>query len=185
MDEVLRTALLMREMGFAVHYLRPQTKIPVRAAWSDAPVMTALELNKAYRAGYNVGFRAGKWSVVGGYEIVVLDVDVKGGGKDADQAYAVVERLTGGHVDYTVRSGSGYGLHAYYRAPIGTAPAKSTTTVAQATSWVADGGRLRRDSAAAGYKPAWTIELLSTGKNVVAPPSVHPDTGNRYVWLEH
>src|SRR5262249_46810530 len=29
----------------------------------------------------------------------------------------------------------------------------------------------------------WKLELFSTGKNLVVPPSVHPDTGKAYRWI--
>jgi hypothetical protein len=31
--------------------------------------------------------------------------------------------------------------------------------------------------------PAWTIEILSGGKQLVAPPSIHPDTHQAYQWV--
>ena len=37
-------------------------------------------------------------------------------------------------------------------------------------------GRLRRN-------PQWTIEFLCAGHGCTLPPSIHPDTGNRYTWV--
>jgi hypothetical protein len=42
-------------------------------------------------------------------------------------------------------------------------PGKAATTVAQGEGW--------------------KLELFSTGKQIVVPPSVHPDTGKRYAWV--
>jgi hypothetical protein len=42
-------------------------------------------------------------------------------------------------------------------------PGKAPTTVAQGEGW--------------------KLELFSTGKQIVVPPSVHPDTGKRYAWV--
>jgi hypothetical protein len=32
-------------------------------------------------------------------------------------------------------------------------------------------------------EPVWSIEVLSTGKQIVVPPSLHPITGQAYRWL--
>jgi hypothetical protein len=183
MDDTLKTALEMRSVGFAMHYLRPRTKVPLLSGWSEAPVMSEQQLIDNYQPGYNIGFRAGKWSLVDNREVVVLDVDIKGNAADAAEAYREVDRLLGMAVDYTVQSGSGAGRHLYLFMPVGTSPATAATTLSRSPVWVAEGGRLRQASAAPGYKPAWTVELLSTGKNVAAPTSIHPDTGNPYTWL--
>ncbi len=75
MDKTLQSALEMCEMGFAVHFLRPRSKIPLMTRWSDMPILSPAELEACYQPGCNVGFRPGKWSTVDGSEIVVLDVD--------------------------------------------------------------------------------------------------------------
>lgn len=182
MDETLRTALDMREIGFAVHVLRPRSKIPFTEGWAKAPVLSAGELTRSYRVGCNIGFRPGRWSVVEGHEIIVLDVDVKGDSEDAEGAYTAASQLAGKPIEYSVKSGSKFGMHLYLRTPVGSSPDCAATTLAQSRTWVSADGQ-RHTSRAPGCKPAWTVELLSTGKNVVAPPSIHPDTGKPYLWL--
>ena len=49
------------------------------------------------------------------------------------------------------------------KCPLEKLPGKAATTVAEGQGW--------------------KLELLSTGKNLVVPPSVHPDTGKRYQWV--
>jgi hypothetical protein len=56
---------------------------------------------------------------------------------------------------YTVQSGSGHGLHLYLRSDI--LPASKRTS-----------------------QPWGNVELRANGCYVVAPPSIHPDTGHRY-----
>lgn len=56
---------------------------------------------------------------------------------------------------YTVQSGSGHGLHLYLRSDI--LPASKRTS-----------------------QPWGNVELRAHGCYVVAPPSIHPDSGNRY-----
>lgn len=179
MSEVLTEALRLRALGFAIHWLRPNSKIPVLPGWASAPVMSAAELEHTYRTGLNVGFRAGKWSVVDGREVCVLDVDIKAA-QYAEEAYACANVIMGERFLPDVVTGSGTGRHQYLRFPIGTSPDKAATTLRHSDVWVREGRLCEPHSK--DSRPAWTIELLSTGKNVVMPPSIHPDTNNPYQW---
>ncbi len=180
MKNVLDTALSLRELGFAIHWVQPNSKVPVEAGWSTAPVMSAEQLKQTYRNGYNVGFRPGKWSVVDGKEVVVLDIDIRGGPAYADEAYAVARNIMQGAYEPHVISGSGVGRHQYLALPRHMSPDKSATTLRQSDIYLLDGKKCSRNIK--GAKPAWLIELLSTGKNVVLPPSIHPDTFKPYTW---
>lgn len=178
MADLLKEAVRLRELGFAIHWLVPGEKRPIEAGWADAPVMTPDALRQSYRPGYNVGFRPGKWSIVDGREICVLDVDVRGGPAFADEAYSAAAAMLGSG-QFDVISGSGVGRHRFIGFPLGTSPPSAATTLRQSDVSVDRDGRL----CPAGEKearPAWLIELLSTGKNVVLPPSIHPDTGAPY-----
>jgi len=170
MISTLETALALRDKGFAVHWLRPRSKAPVLDDWPRAPVMTREDLVASYRPGYNVGFRPGIHSIIGDRAVVVLDVDIRGGERYAHEAYAAAGTLVGETL-YHVISGSGLGRHLYLLCPLDRVPDKAATV-------------LRRSDVEIDGKPAWMIELLSTGKNVVLPPSVHPDTELTYAWSE-
>jgi len=81
---------------------------------------------------------------------------------------------------FTVISGSDVGRHRYLGFPIGKSPTMAATTLRQSDIWV---NNVTKEICAAtddGARLAWLIELLSTGKNVVMPPSIHPDTGHPY-----
>lgn len=181
MDVTLQGALQLRALGFAVHWLRPASKAPINPGWSEAAVMDADQLIATYRQGYNVGFRPGKWSVVDGCEICVLDVDVRGGEQFFGEVEAVAKSLLRASYRPTVRTGSG-GQHQFLRFPPGQSPAKAATLLRQSDVWVRDGQPCVAGTH--GAKRAWQVELLSTGKNVVLPPSIHPDTHRPYIWLE-
>lgn len=183
MDEFLREALRLRKLGFAVHWLRPRSKIPVIDGWAAAALMTEQDLVSSYRRGYNLGFRPGKWSVVNGKEICVLDIDVRGGAKFADEAYAAAASVLGVPLMPNVISGSLIGRHQYLRVPIGKSPDKAAITLRQADKYATSDGRICPEGTERA-KPAWVVEILSTGKQVVLPPSIHPDTGKPYVWTE-
>lgn len=117
-----------------------------------------------------MGFRPGIHSIVDGLALVVMDIDVRGGEKYAKEAYAAAETLLQGRPMHVI-SGSGFGRHAYLLCPVDRVPPKAA-------------GTLRQSDIRINNKPAWMIELLSTGKNVVLPPSIHPDTGGRYTWVD-
>jgi hypothetical protein len=120
------------------------------------------ELRQSYRLGYNLGVRVGKWSVLEPEcGLVVLDVDLRDP-LASDTCYGAVEGILG-HSQLNVASGRGLGGHIYLKCPLEKLPGKAATTVAQ-------GG-------------GWKLELFSTGKQIVVPPSVHPDTGERYKWV--
>lgn len=181
MDEALKEAVRLRELGFAIHWLVPGQKRPIQPGWTDSPVMSVDELMDTYRTGMNVGFRAGKWSVVAGKEVAVIDVDIRGGERFADEAYAATRSLLGTAYRPHVISGSGVGQHQYVLFPIGKSPKSAATVLRQADLWVTPDRKIHPHHAE-GAKPVWQIELLSTGKNVVLPPSIHPDTGLPYKW---
>ena len=181
MKTTLETALALREMGFAVHWLVPKEKRPVEAGWAEAPIKSISDLEATYCVGYNVGFRPGKWSVVEGKEVVVLDVDIRGGKAFAEEAYAVADSVLGGAFDPQVKSGSGWGRHQYLGMPIGTSPEMAATTLRESDVWILDGKVCNPNTK--GARPAYVVEVLSTGKNCVLPPSIHPDSGKPYEWL--
>ena len=182
MNTTLKTALTLREMGFAVHWLLPKEKRPVEAGWTEAPIKSISDLKGTYRDGYNVGFRPGKWSVVEGKEVVVLDIDIRGGKAFSEEAYAVAASVLGGAFDPQVRSGSGLGRHQYLGMSIGTSTEMAATTLRESDVWILDGKVCNPNTKAA--RPAYVVEVLATGKNCVLPPSIHPDSGKPYEWLQ-
>lgn len=183
MDEVLTEALRLRKLGFAIHWLRPASKVPIADGWSQASVMDEAALRASYRRGLNVGFRPGRWSVLEGREICVLDIDIRGGTAYQDEAYAAAKSMLGGAYQPHVVSGSGVGRHQYLAFAKGCSPSKAATTLRQADIWIDDAGRYC-SAGTPNARPAWLIEILSTGKNVVLPPSIHPETNKPYTWAE-
>jgi hypothetical protein len=148
------------ERGFACHWLHG--KAPYQKDWSTLHVATLEELKRSYFPGNNLGVRVGKWSrLAGDMGLVILDIDLRDPAQSAE-CYRAVEGLLG-HCSLNVASGRGLGGHIYLNCPLEKLPSKAATTVAVGE----------------GYK----LELFSTGKQVVAPPSVHPDTKKRYEWV--
>ena len=181
MADILSEALRLRKLGFAVHWLRQASKIPVAGEWSTLPVMNETALKEYYSRGFNVGFRPGKWSVVDGQEVCVLDIDIRGGTAFKDEAYAAAKSMLAGAYNPQVISGSDVGRHQYLKFKRGTSPASAATTLRQSDIWIDAAGGFQLPGTV-GARPAWLIEILSTGKNVVMPPSIHPDTLKPYRW---
>lgn len=179
MDDMLKEALRLRRLGLAIHWLRPQSKIPVSAGWTEVAVMDEAALRASYQRGYNTGFRPGKWSVVAGKEICVLDVDIRGGAAYANEAYAAAATMLGDKL-FDVVTGSVIGRHRYLKFKPGQSPNCAATTLRQSDIWIHKTDGRVCEVGTEGARPAWLIEILSTGKNVVLPPSIHPDTGERY-----
>jgi hypothetical protein len=170
MDKTLEEALRLRAMGFAVHWLQAETKKPAGLDWPNAAVMSEAELRSSYKKGFNVGFRAGKWSTVHGKEICVLDIDVRGGPAYQEEAFAAAKSLLGGSFNPHVITGSVVGRHQYLLFPRGSSPSVAATTLRQSDVYVTPEGNIC-PKGTPDAKPAWALELLSTGKNVVLPPS--------------
>jgi hypothetical protein len=152
------------DLGLAIHWLPPKSKGPSKEGWSTCPMATFEQLTRSYFPGSNLGVRTGAWSKPEqGFGLLVLDIDLRD--EDyADECYAKVEQLLGNASLFPcVASGRGIGGHYYMSCPLDDVPAKAYQTLAQNGEF-------------------WKLELFSTGKQVVLPPSVHPDTGKRYVW---
>jgi hypothetical protein len=162
---VLEGALAAQEAGLAVHFQRG--KRAFERNWSTSPPKQADDLRRDYREGYNIGFRAGDWSKLRGWPVVVLDVDIRSDDPEHRRAARQAWRELVGDMKPTVKTGGG-GAHLYLRCPPNRLPTLHSTV-------------LRQSAENVGNKTAWTIELLSGGHAVTLPPSIHP-SGRRYVW---
>jgi predicted P-loop ATPase len=173
MDDVLDVAARFRSAGFAIHWLHPKTKRPIGENWQDAPVATIAQLRLTHRPFYNIGVRLGLPSkTLAGY-LHVLDVDVRRP-ELADEAFAKLHDIFPG-IDFEelpcVISGSG-GASRHYHFVTNKPYFSRKLAVSEGKLRTADGK----------WHYDWEIELFGTGKQVVLPPSIHPDTGLHYTW---
>jgi len=170
---VLGAAIMLAQRGYAPHWLRSRSKAPIAEGWSTAPVATVTSLRQTYHPGYNVGVRCGHWSQpLPGHGLVIIDVDIH----RADAPTAALSALAALCGDTapvpTVLSGSGMGgRHLWYVCPLDRLPTRAAITLARADERMPD-----------TQQWVWQIEVLSTGKQVVVPPSIHP-SGQLYRWL--
>jgi putative DNA primase/helicase len=159
------------EAGFACHWLRPRSKAPFKDAWSSEPVYSLADLAASQRPGYNVGVRLGEPSCVAGHYLHVLDLDVRENAKVLEAHAALATFLPEFDTLPFVISGSGgESRHFYF---LTEKPFRSRKLDHSAEKFVDPKGKEHW---------AWEIELFGTGKQLVLPPSVHPDTGAAYRW---
>ena len=174
---MLQSAKALAREGGAVIWLKKGEKRPVDNGWTRAPRASEADLEATYRPGYNVGVRLGEPSEIDdGLFLHVLDIDVKGGAADEDEAYdALADILPEWEKFPYVESGRGGGSAHIYLAVERPLTKATLAHSAKKVEWI-DGAGKKHSSW------AWEIQLLGTGQQVVLPPSIHPDTGREYKW---
>lgn len=180
--ETLTAIEPLRAAGFALHWLHPRQKRPIGSRWQDAPVASLDELRRTHQPGANLGVRLGEPSLTSGGYLHVFDLDIRLPDL-ADEAWAAFGKLFPGVAIMQhpcVASGSGgESRHLYF----------VTDKPFFGHKLAVSEGKHRRettDPETGEVKEVWSydweIELFGTGKQVAMPPSIHPDTGEPYVW---
>lgn len=162
--------------GFSLIWLAEKSKVPLERDWTRKPRKTREMLETSYRKGFNIAVRLGEHSyssVFDGY-LHGIDLDIRDTSYSDEALEALNNAFPGIDFDtlWTVKSGSGGpSVHYYFYAKSLFATrkiAKSDVLI------VGEDGKKHA---------AWEIDLAGTGKQFVLPPSIHPDTGNPYRWL--
>lgn len=152
----------MHALGLAVLWLHSKSKRPIESAWTTGERKPWIYLKSVYKDGMNVGVRTGTASITEKGYLAVIDVDIKKPGSETLKAATqVVRKLLGPAIKTCpkVRSGSGNGASHYYC--VTAEPFKMITVE-------------KNDD--------FEVCIYSNGRQMVAPPSIHPDTGNAYKW---
>lgn len=197
-NPVLAEARRLHQLGFAIHWLHPQSKRPIDFKWTMGPRKDWGDLAKAYKPGMNVGVRLGYASEVGEKRfLAAVDCDVKSDDPrhQAEMLAKVKDLFPGLNVRATasVASGRGNGSCHYYvttggeavtPARLAQSPEKVKVKMPSVAPSRADRLSLTKDEIDAGFhlRPAWEISIMGEGQQVVLPPSVHPDTRKAYRW---
>lgn len=179
-EHTLAAVASLRDAGFALQWLHPRQKRPIGKDWQERPVASLDELHRTWAPSNNLGLRLGEPSRVGSGYLHVIDLDIRV--EDVvDEAWEALHALLPS-VDGlpSVISGSGgASRHLYF---ISEKPFRSKRLAASE-------GKHRREKVdpvtgevKQGWSHDWEIELFGTGKQVVLPPSIHPDTGQPYCW---
>lgn len=192
-SEIFKEARRLHQSGFAVHWLHPRSKRPIEAGWTSGPKKPWGYLAETYIAGLNLGVRTGTPSKIGDLYLAVVDVDVKSTDpRHRAEALAAVRTIFGDLKPPEVRSGRGNGSRHYY---ILTHETFKTFDYAWSEEQVRVSMPSKKPSKlelkvltekeiASGIRiaNAWEISFYSDGRQVVLPPSVHPDSGELYGW---
>lgn len=193
MSEILKEAKRLHDLGLAIHWLRPQSKIPVESGWTTGDRKPWVYLKQTYQEGYNVGVRLGTPSKLEKGFLAVVDVDIKS--RDPKHRKEALKAATAIVDDQSVPiaiSGRGNGSRHIYvlsRSPFKTFnPAASEEFIEYISKTKKPSkkelGYFNAEQIEAGFRlsRAWEVSLYSEGRQVVLPPSIHPDTGKEYRW---
>lgn len=193
---ILRQAEALHKLGFAIHWLRPKSKIPVENGWTSKPKKDWPSLKRAFKKGFNVGVRLGKVSKIGNEYLAVIDCDVKSSDKKhLNELAQRLEKIFPGYADKTilVQSGRGNGsMHVYIKTKTPVATRRLAQSSEQVKVYLPSVKPSKRDlkilnekEIKEGYRSraAWEISLMGEGSQVVLPPSIHPDTNKQY-WFD-
>lgn len=163
--DVLQAAKSYYDAGWAVMWLQPRSKRPLELGWSFGPRAEWRALEAVYRPGLNLGVRLGAPSEIATERyLACLDVDVREE-QWKQVAYDVLDKVLqtvgcSGSPPPKVVSGKGHGSAHYYF--VTDRPFKQLTF-----------GKV---------KNCWEVVAYSEGRQMVLPPSIHPDTGASYRW---
>ncbi|WP_372835861.1 bifunctional DNA primase/polymerase, partial [Puniceibacterium confluentis] len=161
-DPILSIALPLIKIGAAPLRVKPRQKAAIENGWSRAPVVSADIFATTRKTGENVGIRLGKPSKTPFGYLNALDFDVRNSGAEPDARAALLCACPNANELPSVISGSGGASRHFY---IFTPDPLASWTIAKG-----DG---------------WELAVKGTGTYVVAPGSIHPDTGQPYHWERH
>jgi P4 family phage/plasmid primase-like protien len=192
-DAVLDGSRTLHALGWGILWLRPKEKRPVEARWTSGERATWAELEASYHPGYNVGVRTGTPSRTADGFLCCVDIDI--GSDDSrhlQEALACAAGAIGPGLCGVVRSGRGNGSRHYYgqtaRPFKGYRLGRSTEEVRihkpSKVPSKKDREKFTPLALEEGWRlsPAWQVDVYSEGRQMVLPPSVHPDSGKSYRW---
>ena len=184
--------------GFAPHWIKENSKAPVKARWSEPTRDSLKVLRREYREGFGLGVKLGTASkLTDGHYLANIDVDIKSS-KPHHKAEALekLDEFFPGLFDSApcVKTGNGYRLFLKTSTPSPSrkiAKSEELTRVHLPTSEITGGqramvkkGLITDQELEEGWRirPAWELELMGEGKQGLIPPSIHPETGRPYRW---
>lgn len=181
-------------MGFAIHWLHPNSKIPSESGWTTGPRKTWKQLKDTYRLGLNVGVRLGEPSKIGKYYLAVIDLDIKSDlEKHRKFALKTLHKMFPETKNSpSLASGRGNSSGHYYvllKNPESVNIVKHSKNIVKVSIPSVKPNQteqctLHESELQAGIRlrPAWEISVLATGRQSVLAGSIHPDTGREYTW---
>lgn len=192
---MLKEAKRLHKLKLAVHWLKPNSKMPLESGWQKGKRKSWEELEDAYRYGLNVGVRLGNASRFPDDSFLgVVDCDVKS--EDPKHIKEMEKKLAELHKEIRrapeVSSGRGNGSrHIYVRTKTPIAPYRFAQSAEKVRVKMPSVKPSRFEEANLSeadrnngirLRAAWEISVMGEGQQVVLPPSLHPDTGGTYEW---
>lgn len=176
LSEMLSAARPLVEAGVAVHWLHRREKRPVGSDWQTAPVHTMESLEAAYQRGYNLGIRPGEHSKTAAGYLHLWDLDIRDAAQAAD-AWAVLLRLwpQARTAPFVISGSAGESRHIYFFTD---KPLRSQSFGHSTGFTMVYDPKKEREV----KKWDWEVSIYGAPKQAVLPPSVHPETGENYVW---
>lgn len=167
----------LHKIGFSLILLQPKRKQPLDDGWSKGPKVALFDILEGIDAGCNLGFRPGITSKTqDGKYILGIDLDIRVA-EDKEEAIAKLEELFGRkflkQCARVISGSGGESRHFYF---LMNRPMRAKT--------VAHSKEKFFDEAKQKMRWRWEIEVFGEGKQMVLPPSIHPDTGKEYVWAK-
>lgn len=195
MGDTLNEVKRLHDMGFALLWLYPKSKRPIGEDWTEGPRKSWDILKKSFKEANNVGVRLGEPSVMSdGSFLCVLDCDVKSSDPlHLKEMELALHNFAPAH-EFAPRVLSGRGggsCHIYFRTKSPQQSFKAIRSNHKVKVFMpsvnasdADRKALTEDEIKAGYRSrlAWEVDVYGNGKQVVLPPSTHPDTQRPYQW---
>ncbi len=193
--DMLNTVKKFYDMGFATIWLYPKSKRPIGEDWTKGPRKPWTTLAKSFREANNVGVRLGSASQFKDKSfLAALDCDVKSSDPvHLKEMQMALDNFCPSH-EWAPRVLSGRGggsCHIYFRTStpqVSFKALRSSHKVKVHMPSVApsrvDESHLTKQEVKDGFRLrlAWEIDVYGEGKQIVMPPSVHPDTFKEYEW---
>lgn len=193
LDELKR----LYDFGFCPLWLYPNSKRPIGNDWQKGDRPFWETLLKTHKEHYNVGVRLGTPSKFqDDTYLCVLDVDVKSSGPEHIKELELALNSFCPANEYAPRVLSGRGggsCHIYFRTPKPQQSFKAIRSEHKVKVYMpsvdpskVDRASLSESEIKEGYRMrlAWEVDVFGDGKQVVLPPSTHPDTLKPYTWHE-
>jgi predicted P-loop ATPase len=189
---ILKQAKALHEIGLAIHWLNRKSKIPVGDGWNEGPRKSWQELKRTYREGFNLGVRLGKVNELNGYSLGVIDCDVKS--NEPEHLKSMEKKLKELGVDEAVEVESGRGngsKHIYFKFKGTITPYRVAQSADKVKVFMPSVTPTKKEREVLTEKEikkgirlryAWEISVMGERQQVVLPPSIHPDSGEPYVW---
>lgn len=181
MNNITHISCWYSENNIPVHPLQRGKKVPIAKGWQNAPILTLAEIKEQApewgRKGYGLGMRTG-YPLQNGSILLVVDVDIHAGALTSEARVELHQKLSDlglNPKEPSVITGRCPDSCHYYVASPALLAEKFGASLTLCQSRYVNNSN----------SPCWKIELLGKGKQVVCPPTRHPDTGKEYILKNH